>query len=184
LPGTTIRPSLWNLARYRNDSNHTVVCFHGTSSASLANMGHNTMASVTTIHGGGSLGLGFYVTFNPNEALSYACQAAGPAGEPIVFEFLVQKSHILMRGGSSGNLLRTADCHFQQNSVPSGKDQICIYNSNNPQHSNYNTVAAVNSNYPGQAWNGGQFSTGRMFLNRIVDNRNELSMQTTSPFFK
>jgi hypothetical protein len=170
LPGTTIRPSLWNVARYRNASNNTVVCFHGTSSAYVANMGNNTMASVTTIHGGGSLGLGFYVTFNPNEALSYACQAAGANGEPIVFEFLVQRSHLLMRGGSDAALLRTADCHFQQNNIPSGKDQMCIYNSNNPHHSNFNTQTAVNgAQYPGQAWAGGQLSTGRIFLNRIVD---------------
>jgi hypothetical protein len=48
----------------------TVMLFHGTTASHMNSMLNNGIRDV----GGGALGKGFYMTFNPNEAKAYACE--------------------------------------------------------------------------------------------------------------
>jgi len=105
------QPSLFDLAEMRNTTNNTIICFHGTSSNFIAGLG-NQGERISTQYGNGRLGEGFYITFNPNEALSYACFAAAnqpPGAIPVIYEIHINNANRFLRGG--GNPVHTQPGH-------------------------------------------------------------------------
>lgn len=63
----------------------SVLVFHGTTTDHLHNFAHEIYYNV----GEGCLGYGFYVTFDPTEALGYACRRSG---DPVVLEMIIPKA--------------------------------------------------------------------------------------------
>ena len=100
------RPTLRDLSEYGSDEDNTIVCFHGT--CGLLNEPHgmgNQGENISTYFGRGRLGEGFYITFNPNEALSYACLSANKANQiniiPIIYEIHIRNANQFIRGGTN-----------------------------------------------------------------------------------
>ena len=70
--------SLSQIANFHVDKNKDeVVMFHGSAGVAKSSL----KKSVDWKRGGGFLGTGFYLTFNPNEAKIYACNAARRSGD-------------------------------------------------------------------------------------------------------
>ena len=73
------KPSLEHIANFniikkksKKIDNNTVLMFHGSSGRSKQSL----LNKIDWTYGGGVLGKGFYLTFNPNEAKIYACRTA------------------------------------------------------------------------------------------------------------
>jgi len=77
----------------KGNNNNEVVLFHGTSGASK----NSLLRSVDWKRGGGFLGQGFYLTFNPNEAKIYACRSANEtrSNDAVVLEIVIKNANTL-----------------------------------------------------------------------------------------
>ena len=97
-----LRPSLYDLAEYRNNRENKIICFHGTSSNNITSLQPDGSA-ISTHYSGGRLGEGFYITFNPNEAFTYACATADRTRgtTPVVYELHINNARGFLRGGGN-----------------------------------------------------------------------------------
>ena len=93
--------SLSQIANFHVDGNKDeVVMFHGSAGVAKSSL----KKSVDWKRGGGYLGTGFYLTFNPNEAKIYACNAATRSGDSkgIVLEVVVKNASKFLERNEEG----------------------------------------------------------------------------------
>jgi len=89
--GIGTKSSLSQIANFHVDGNKDeVVMFHGSAGVAKSSL----KKSVDWKRGGGYLGTGFYLTFNPNEAKIYACNAARRSNDSngIVLEVVIKNA--------------------------------------------------------------------------------------------
>jgi hypothetical protein len=148
----TDRTSLYDICEWINQTDNEVVVFHGTHLKKIREFfgGRQTNDNLNTIATNHShlLGQGFYVTFNPNEALGYVKDTPPssihiPIGTyvPAIYEIVLRQANEYKRGGhdsrdpSSGLINSLGEVfHFiQNNHRTTAKEQIAfIHQANVP----------------------------------------------------
>jgi len=99
--GASTKSSLSQIANFHVDGNKDeVVMFHGSAGVAKSSL----KKSVDWKRGGGYLGTGFYLTFNPNEAKIYACNAATRSNDSkgIVLEVVIKNASKFFERGEEG----------------------------------------------------------------------------------
>ena len=150
----TDRTSLYDICEWVNETDKEVVVFHGTHLKKIreffgGRQTNNNLNTIATNHDH-VLGQGFYVTFNPNEALGYVRNRPPssiqiPAGQyvPAIYEIVLTRAHFYLRGSDESRhpeghpqqgLINDQNEHFQfiqNNKRPKAKEQITIINEAN-----------------------------------------------------
>jgi hypothetical protein len=108
----TDRTTLYDICEWRNSNDNEVVVFHGTHLKKLREYfgGRRINSNLNSIaeNHGHLLGQGFYVTFNPNEALGYVKDRPPwgstpvPAGmyTPAIYEIVLKNARQFFRGAN------------------------------------------------------------------------------------
>jgi hypothetical protein len=142
----TDRTSLYDICEWINQTDNEVVVFHGTHLKKIREFfgGRQTNDNLNTIgtNHGHLLGQGFYVTFNPNEALGYVKQTPPwgstpvPRGmyTPAIYEIVLSRANEYLRGSHesrdplTGLINQQGELfHFiQNNHRTTAKEQIAL----------------------------------------------------------
>ncbi len=112
--GAKTKSSLSQIANFNVDGNKDeVVMFHGSAGVAKSSL----KKSVDWKRGGGYLGTGFYLTFNPNEAKIYACNAATRSGDSkgIVLEVVIKNASNFFERGEEDWYNASDKGHFARN---------------------------------------------------------------------
>jgi len=146
----TDRTSLYDICEWVNTTDNEVVVFHGTHVKKIREFfgGRQTNDNLNTIATNHThlLGQGFYVTFNPNEALGYVkdrppSSVQIPKGQyiPAIYEIVLGNANQFLRGGHASRdpgtgLVNNQGEHFQfiqNNEREAAKEQIAIIHEAN-----------------------------------------------------
>jgi hypothetical protein len=139
------RTNLYDICEWVNNTDNEVVVFHGTHLKKIREFfgGRQTNDNMNTIATNHShlLGQGFYVTFNPNEALGYV-KDRPPIGStpvlrgeyvPAIYEIVLKNANQFLRGGNESRnavgIINNPDeaFHFiQNNKRATAKEQIAF----------------------------------------------------------
>ena len=112
--GIGTKSSLSQIANFHVDGNKDeVVMFHGSAGVAKSSL----KKSVDWKRGGGYLGTGFYLTFNPNEAKIYACNAARRSNDSngIVLEVVIKNASKFFARDEEGWWDASDKGHFARN---------------------------------------------------------------------
>ena len=122
---TVNKPSLEHIANFnivkKSSKKNTALMFHGSAGRSQKSL----LSNIDWTKGGGLLGDGFYLTFNPNEAKIYACRTARLAKDDngIVLEIQIKDADQIFQHGPWSN----NDNGFVRNNI--WLDQLNIRNA-------------------------------------------------------
>lgn len=114
--------SLYECSNYRvKDVSNAISMYHGTSSNNLDSI----RKGIKWDMGKGNLGAGFHLTFNPSEASSYSCYAAGRQKGKfgVIIEVLIHNAHKIFGHGAwtKGDV-----SGFYHDTDPRGLNQINV----------------------------------------------------------
>ena len=112
--GASTKSSLSKIANFNVEGNKDeVVMFHGSAGVAKSSL----KKSVDWKRGGGYLGTGFYLTFNPNEAKIYACNSARRSNDRngIVLEVVIKNASKFLERNDEGWYDASDKGHFARN---------------------------------------------------------------------
>jgi hypothetical protein len=128
-PTLTGFESLFNIANFPVNSkrNDEVLMFHG----STYGFADALKSAIDWTKGGGALGMGFYMTFNPNEAKLYACDRSRALNtDALILEIVIKNSNdFIRRFSNSWNTLALNDGDFVRNALTGWQDQVAVRDS-------------------------------------------------------